>query len=261
MPIRRNSVDAQYQLYFATAALAAHSNHREKGFRQKDLRFLIELFSNWMNSTIDGISIPLHNIQISRYLESLVEGGMSKLGRKGGTPRYRLTRAGVIGLLQEVVERKQFLPLEQFFFLYYFVQNYGDRVYWLAEVEGAQLPKTLKLELDALRDPEQLLTRQLRFVDRTIAKLNARIGEGVDASDLATSLFSQGSRILEVVNAVQRQFPYELNHQKPLPDLFAELPDSVRRTELEEGARNRALGLWTPLRDYWIAYRKIVESL
>ena len=86
--MRRNSLADQYRPLFAAGVLAAHFTRLRRGFRPKDFRFLVELFSNWMEATIGDTSLPLQNVQVGRYLERLRAKGLMKKTRGEGVARY-----------------------------------------------------------------------------------------------------------------------------------------------------------------------------
>src|SRR4051812_38457160 len=113
--MRKDSVLDQFRIYFDTAVLGAHFNFRGSGFRQKDVRFLVELFTNWMESTLGELTLSVHNAQISRYLQDLDRKKLVARTTRERVPRYQLTRQGLVRLLSELVERAPVLPLEQFF--------------------------------------------------------------------------------------------------------------------------------------------------
>lgn len=49
----------------------------------------------------------------------------------------------------------------------------------------------------------------------------------------------------QVVKKVEHLFPYELNYQKPLTQLFGETPEDLQKWELTEGNQFRVKLLWT----------------
>src|SRR5262245_51590688 len=125
----------RYRVLFHAAAIAAHARFNKEGFRQKDFRFLIELFSNWLEATLEGSSLEVENTQIARYLTGLVEEGWAK--QTGGTrPRYRLTRDGLVEQLSRLVDRQYWWPIEDFFFVYYFLDSYRHRIEGLINGAG-----------------------------------------------------------------------------------------------------------------------------
>lgn len=138
--MRTDALFNRYGHMIAAAGLAAHARAQGGGFRQRDVRFLVELFSNWLQSTLDGYVIPLSNTQISRYLDGLVgESYLKRLNRKG-YPQYRLTRAGLIELLNLIVRPEVVLEKEHFLFCYTFIASYRERIWRLIEAEGKKLP-------------------------------------------------------------------------------------------------------------------------
>ena len=56
------------QLFVATAVVAAHANVSKGGFRQRDVKFWIELFSNWVESALPAEVLEVQNNQILRYI-------------------------------------------------------------------------------------------------------------------------------------------------------------------------------------------------
>lgn len=253
--MRKHSLSETHKLYFISGVLAAHANSPELGFRQKDLRFYIELFSNWMESTLKDSSLLIHNAQISRFLIEMEKNGLIKKLRSSSPPRYQLTRVGVIELFSTLVSPEEILPLEHFYFLHYVIDNYGNQIADLANQDRGLFSGSLKIEFDSLRDPKRLIEKQIRFVDREISKLALRIDEGLKASQLAIEKFKKNHSLKEVIEEITKKYPYELNNQKPLPELMSEIPESRSRWELEQGALERAHKLWTPLKSYFESYR------
>ncbi len=235
------------RLIFASAALGAELKGDEKGFRLKDVRFLIELFSNWLESVPSAAVPVVHNTQVMRYMEALVREGYARRVR-GTWPRFRITRSGLLELLSEITERPRYLPLETFFFLYHFVGMYGARFEALIRRRGRQFPKALQLELRSMLDSGDMLERQIRYVKTEIKKLDTRIADSDGATDLARQMFSAGAGLDEVVLETQQQYPYQLNNQKPLKELFGELPEDLGHWELTVGSSVRAVLIHNPMR-------------
>ncbi|MGZ5278780.1 MAG: hypothetical protein ACXWC9_02485, partial [Pseudobdellovibrionaceae bacterium] len=164
-----------YRLYFVAAILGAHSNFSNEGFRQKDVRFFIGLFFNWMDSTTKGVDDKIHNTQVSRYLEALVSDGYAvKLGR-GRTPRYQLTRTGLLEMVGQLGQVPVGAPLERFFFVFYFMRTYGARLTELVAQKENRIPKSFQIELQSLLDTNELLNQQIRYVQLEIRKLEVRL--------------------------------------------------------------------------------------
>lgn len=259
--MRKDSVLEKYELFFTAAVLAGHFNFREEGFRQKDIRFLIELFSNWMEATLGDLSLEIHNVQISRYLQTLTEKNHAKKVSQKQTPCYQLTRTGLVQLLSGIVGKPNFLPLEQVFFIFYFLKSYGKIFDDLLQREGYHFSPSLRAELVALRTPELLVQNQLRFLDKELAKLTSRIHEARDAAVVGETILGKGGKVEEVVKEIQKRFPYELNSRKPLKDLIGEVPEPFRAWEMTQGLRNRAQLLWEPLREHLQHYRDTLVKL
>ena len=115
--MKQDSLVERSEIFFATATVGAHANASKSGFRQRDVKFLIELFSNWVESSLGTFSIPVQNTQVSRYLSGLADEGYARRISRKGRPTYRLTRIGLIELISRIVERNYISQKEEFFFL------------------------------------------------------------------------------------------------------------------------------------------------
>ena len=259
--MRRNSLFESHSIFADAALVAAHANAEDEGFRQRDFKFLIELFSNWMDATLEGQSLVVHNTQSLRLLEESTRLGYLKKIVRVRAPRYVLTPTGLIETCRRMVTRSYIGRLEEFFFLYFFVSTYRDRIAALTEGKSMTFARSLKVELEHVLNPAALLRTQTELVKKEIEKLDVRVKEGFSAASLARDGFSSGKNLDQVVGDIQRHFPYELNNQKPLHELMGGLPAAVRKWELEEGPKKRSEKLWSPSREMLKYYLKVLESL
>lgn len=260
--MRTGTVLKSNELFVAAATIAAHAfTAADGGFRQRDVRFLIELFSNWVERTIDGPVLMIGNTQVQRYLDELVsEGFCRKLSRKT-RPKYRLSRLGLIELLQRITPGALYHPAEHFFFLHYFVSNYRPRIEKLIADEGKQFPPSLKIEVEALLDAEELLKQQLRYAEMEVQKQDIRIRDSVNGGRLAVKLYREGLCSEEVAVEIEKKYPYELNSQKPLSELINGLPPDLARWELETGMVKRVEHLWNPSRTMLMSYIQCLKKM
>lgn len=257
----RNSVLDRHHVLFDAAAIAAHACFAAKGFRQKDLRFLFELFSNWLESATGGPVLSIQNTQIGRYLSSLVRDGSAKRMVSGKRPLYRLTRVGLMECLTRIVHRRHWWPMEEFLFVFHFVASYHARIEEIIKREGVLFPQVLKAEIRQLLDLKELVDRQEQLLDREIQRLGLRISDARKSSELAQSLIQRGSPVEQVVEGVQRRFPYQLNNQKPLLELFRETPEEDWLWQMETGAMKRVEHIFGPLREMLMRYRSLVVEM
>ncbi len=259
--MRKDALFHRYELFVAAAVLAAHANQRAgEGFRQRDVKFLVELFSNWIESSLESSSLELQNTQVSRYLEALVGESFAKRLSKGTRPSYVLTRLGLIELTSRIVNQTTLLPADHLFFVHYFIHNYRPKIIHLVQEQGAQFPTTLKVELEALLDWKSIVKQQLTLARREQEKLQSRIQDAESISKLARELFTQGARAVEVAEKVEGLYPYSLNSRKPFSELFAELPPDTARWELEVGSVQRAEQIWIPTRTLLESYMSILRA-
>ena len=53
--MRANSLVDRHEIFLCGACVGAHSNSQGEGFRQKDIKFLLELFINWFDKLVSII--------------------------------------------------------------------------------------------------------------------------------------------------------------------------------------------------------------
>ncbi len=256
--MRTDSLFDRYELYVSGAIVAAHASNGDSGFRQRDVRFMIELFTNWIESSLDSDVLKLSNTQILRYLDKLVEEGFVRKVLKDGKPSYRLTRPGLIELVARMRGSKTLLRPENFSFLHYFLSSYQELVTDLVESEGSKFPIALKIEIKSLFDTRDLISEQKKRLEQEIFKLRVRVDEGKKSAQLASDLFRKGQELQQVAETIEEKYPYGLNSQKPLKELIGSIPVSLGRWELETGGENRARYLWQPMLRY---YERQLENL
>ena len=257
---RTGDLFSENEAVVAAAVVAAQATLGVDGFRQRDVRFYISVFSNWLEATTGTWTLDLHNAQVQRYLELLVKTGWAKRpGRK--PPRYCLTPEGLVRLLERIGQRKNLKRFDEFFFILHVFHAYGDRLRGLVEQAGPFNSKSLSVDLDELLDFRRLIARERELVKRESLRLTLRIQESRATSQLTRTMLAQGRTLEEAVQAVERQFPYEMNSQKPLGELFAQLPAPFRRVELETIAELRATSLWEPTLALLQSYLLILDGL
>lgn len=259
--MRDSSLLLRSQLFISTAAIAAHAGiatSPNSGFRQRDVRFLFELFSNWAELTS---TLVAKNTQIQRFLDSLHNEGFAKRFLRKSQPHYRLTRTGLIELISRIVNQTYCSKPEHFFFLNYFIKSYKPHIEEIVKSEGQQFPYSLKLELDNLLDAHALLEREIRAVQLNIDKLQARVDDAISTSELVRGNDKKGVEFEETVLEVQKLYPYELNSQKPLTELIASIPEKNRRWELESGSIFRTKLIWQSNEEILNAYLRRLQSL
>ena len=59
-------------------------------------------------------------------------------------------------------------------------------------------------------------------------------------------MFAQGAKIEAVVLELEKKYPYELNSQKPLSELFSDIPADIAQWELMHGNAKRVSEMWEP---------------
>jgi hypothetical protein len=256
-----DSLAQRSELFFATAVIASHATEGDQGFRQRDVRFLIELFSNWVESGLGESVLKVQNTQISRYLSYLVREGYARQISRKGLPRYALTRTGLLEQTSRIVNRNYLADREQFFFLYYFISSYKPLIEELVKKEGQQFPYALKVELDALLDARALLTNELERAQLELKKLKARLTDAKKTASMTQSWIKSGKSLEQVINEAERLYPYELNSTKPLHELMRWIQPAQREWELGEGNNRRVNLLWQPSEYLLLGYIEALKKL
>jgi len=259
--MRTDSLFDRYELYVCGAIVAAHASSPEEGFRQRDVRFMIELFTNWIESSLESSVLKLSNTQILRYMDRQVDEGFVRKFSKEGKPAYRLTRPGLIELVTRMRSAKSLLRPENFSFLYYFLSSYQELITELVESEGSKFPIALRIEIKSLFDTEDLLRDQKKRLEEEILKLRVRVDEGKKSSQMAADMFRKGHELPEIAESIEARYPYGLNSQKPLKELIGSIPPGLGRWELETGGDYRARFLWKPILKHYERFLEIVEKL
>jgi hypothetical protein len=258
--VRSETVTIRNELFVATATLASHASAQGKGFRQRDVRFFAELFSNWAHPN-QSAELSIQNVQIQRYLSFLAKEGFLKSVSRSTRPLYKLTRIGLLDLLTRLVESKRDQEPSQFLFLLFFLRGYREWLLQLVRLEGEQFPPSMRIELESLLDTSTLIQRELKSVDQQLAKLDTRIQDAKRTSTLVAERLKGGTTFDDVVFEVEKRIPYELNSRRPLSELIASIQPDQRRWELLEGNKLRASVIWEPTRRLLKEYRIQLASL
>jgi hypothetical protein len=91
--------------------------------------------------------------------------------------------------------------------------------------------------------------------------LDERIAETKGAGDLAQKLARQGATPTDIISAIAKNHPYDLNNQKSMAELFHEIPAPLRVWELTVGNQSRVELLWGPMRQYLAGYLTVLQNL
>ncbi|RYZ73231.1 MAG: hypothetical protein EOP05_10245 [Proteobacteria bacterium] len=233
------------QALLKLGAIGAHAKQRSEGFRQRDVKFLIDLFLNWVVAPVERTSLdPLHNTQVLRFLESLLtEGHAKKLTRKGA-PTYKLTRSGFLDLVSQLHDDAQKLPPDLFYLVIYFMKSYRTMILDSVEEMGQAKTQLYRIELEERLDTNRILQSRLAGCEKEIAYWSARIEEGKIAASYATDLKREGSSDADIAKLMETNFPYELNFQKPLSELLNEVRPDLQFWEVTTGNIERSRIIW-----------------
>lgn len=247
-------------IFISSAAIAAHATFIENGFRQRDMRFFVDLFLNWAED-LGAVAPTVQNTQLLRFLGELTNGGYARRSTRKELPLYRLTRVGLLEMLTRITSPAERTTPSHFLFMVLFIRSYRFRLEKLVENEGHQFPVSLRLEVQALLEVDELLRKEIKRAERAIARLDQRITDAEKTSGLTKNRLASGVPFAEIVKEAEKRFPYELNSMKPLSELISEIAPDQRRWELESGNILRADTLWKPQRALLFEYVKQLRRL
>jgi hypothetical protein len=257
--MRRDTFLKRYEIFIAAACIASHASR--ESFRQRDVRFLVELFLNWVESSNRDFSSLLSNTHILRYLDDLVAEGYAKKSARKAHPEYRLTRIGILELLGIITDCSGKVDAERFFFCYHFISSYGDRLSQIIEKEGRAFPPALRSEINVLLDNKSLVRKELEAAQLELKRLEERMDDSERSGRLAKQLFQDGKSQAEVVKVLEERYPYELNSQKSLSELIGGLPQDLGTWELQTGNLKRVELMWKPMKAMLLSYIEQLKKL
>lgn len=258
--------DAFYKnngIFINAAIIGAYANSMasDTGFRQRDIKFYIDLLSNWMETTIPSGVLNIQNTQIQRILDSLVTEGFLRKTQKNDVPYYGLKSLGLIEIVSRLVEDDGMENLDQFFFVYHFVLLYSSKMNSMLLEKNNTISKAYQLEVENLLNSKNLVQRQIEKIQFKIVRLEDRINECRKMSKLAKGYFEKNLPLKTIVEKIEKLYPYQLNNQKNMNELFAELSPDMQLIELTEAPAMRADSLWEPLLNHYKSYLNILKSL
>ncbi|WP_127716328.1 hypothetical protein [Halobacteriovorax sp. HLS] len=251
----------KHSLFINSALIACHANTQNSIFRQKDLKFFIELLSNWMETTLKGHCLEVQNTQIQRILESLKEEGLLKKNLIKNRPTYQFTSIGLLEIITRIVSDDSTHDLQNFYFLYHFVSLYRDKMNALIVGQKTTIPTSYSIEIKHLLNPHNLIERQTRKIELEVEKLIKRISEAEEMSNLSKSLIDKNIPIKEIIKKIETRYPYQLNNQRNMTELFKTLSPDVQLIELVDAPIYRAKTLWTPLLNHYNNYLNSLRDL
>jgi hypothetical protein len=258
--MKYDSAMARLEIFVGSGILAAHASHSDKGFRQRDARFFIELFMNWADD-LGPAGRSIQNTQLLRYIEALVQEGYARQLRTQRAPTYRLTRIGLLEILTRIASPSPSIAPSHFLFLVCFIRSYKHRLEALIAAEGHQFPIALKLELSTLLDVDELIRSEKTRVKHAILRIEERAHDAVKTSELTRQRLASRVPFDDIVREAEQKYPYELNTMKPLSELISSLVPDQRRWELEEGNTIRANTIWKPQRAMLEEYLRQLKGL
>ena len=230
------------------ATLAAQIQRGNAGFRQKDVRFLYEQLWNWQSFARGSVQpARLHNTQIQRFLTGMVSVNLLRARTRGPHPSYVLDPSGCFHLTRELRDTALAGSLQEFRLITYFFSAYGERLSAYAkspEVRVFTAEAGLARKRKAIVEEEIVYWKErVRVIREVVKQTKARLARN-EAPE-------------SIVNYISKTYPYELNYQKTLMEIFDETERPLMVWELVEGNLLRIRRLWEPrireLEAEWVA--------
>ncbi|MCB0328309.1 MAG: hypothetical protein KDD70_01560 [Bdellovibrionales bacterium] len=257
----RQSLFDRYEPFVAAAILGAHANTRSAGFRQYDVRYMLEIFTNWVSSAEGQSSLPIQNNQIARYLNALVEEDFATSLGDGRKLRYRLTRRGLLEVITRFVTKAHYNPREHFYFVLSFADMYAGRMIDFVKEEGARFPNSLRLELEALLDPASILNRQIEEVKHELYLLDKRIKDIQKIEALVNKRLGEGVSYENITAEVDRIGFFGFSTQLRFTEVFEMSTVKQGIWEMICGNLLREKLLWEPCRAILLSHLDQLEIL
>ena len=251
----------RYEIFVNAATITAEAEHGKDGFRHRDVLFLTDLFLNWATNPTFEANEEIQNVQIARYLTDLLSEGYARKITKKGYPRYKLTRVGFVQLISNIPTKTHVNNPNWFFFTYYFISSYKERIYKMIESEGALFPKALQLECEELLNLNDLLEREISAVKKQLAIQNSRINDSLYAAKTVREYIKNNEPLSVAIKEISKVAPYDLDSRKPLAELISDLPQDLRAWELTSGNEARANLLYKPAKKQLESYLTELEAL
>ena len=146
---------------------------------------MLELFTNWMDVFLKPDLPQWHNTQVMRYVHQLESQGQATAKGKGRLKTWKLTRRGLLELIEQLVEIQGFAEVRHVLLVYYFLVSYKERMVHLIEREGSGFSKTVQLELEHLLDGSRFIQQQIHALETEIERMKVRVKETREATQLA----------------------------------------------------------------------------
>ncbi len=251
----------RHKLLLAASTMACQAAAENKGFRQRDVRRMVEFSASWAYPQFDEGGIPLENTQIRRYLEKLVHDGLAKKLTRSKQPRYSLTRLGFLELVSGVVNNRFYHNKEEFFYLYHVVRDYRVQLKRMIEREGTALSYALRLELEALFDSKAIVENQLYFAKRELKKLQQRMDDQLKVAAFARKALAEGMSYKELIEEVDERHPYCFNSSFRVSQFVVGLTQRQIIWELTVGCLKRKEHVWEPAHEALTLHIKQLKKL
>lgn len=242
---------------FLFGLIGAWLNRNEKGFRQKDVRFYIELITDWMESSEKFKMVTVQNTQMMRFLDSLVQKDW--LIKKPG-PTYFFKDKYFMSLMKELFSVDENDSFDLFLLQYHFASLYKKIIYELLFRRGVELSNGEKIDLEILLSTKHLKEKQRDKIHKELLILDNRI-EDVNKMVNFSEQKLKTLRPLEVVKELEKTNPYQLQYYQSMTQTFKDILPEIITLELTVHSEKRIKTIWEPLKKDLKNKLEILENL
>lgn len=258
--MRTNSTGHQHLKLFYAAIIATWLNREEKGFRQKDVRFYIDLLLDWMENSPFSKGVVIQNTQMMRFLNHLVEKQwLTK--KQQSPPLYFFNNKFLMELLRETLSISENDPYEIFFLQFHLSSVYRESLSEMLFIRGVELTRGQKIDLEHLLDKKILLRNQKERIEMEIKKLSMRQKEISKMISFAKEELKLNPDPIAAVKKIETKYPYQLQYQKSMSKAFSEIHPKLRVLELTVHSEKRMDTLWAPMESYLRSYLKVLDEI
>lgn len=243
------------------STLAAYGVSRSGQFRQRDIRYFIDLFSNWIDPTgQNDLLVSIQNTQIARFVEALIADGKAQQVVSSKQKRYVLVIDGLPALVRQVQGRNYIYSPSVTFFLYLFFTDYFAPYVQGRLQSGPKRYHTILKRLYDVASPGLFIETQLFHIDARLREFERvfLIQRDTDALLAESEGTVPAGELLEDTESAGAFF---LHSEKPLKKLLSRGGYDRIEWEATEGRHHRLQLLWQSELSRLQLFRKQLQEI
>lgn len=228
------------------AVIASYGVGRKGVFRQRDVRFFYDLFSNWIDP-IPGSRrrVGVQNTQIARFVESLAKSGIAEreTNASEGKKKYTLSFREMPKLLRQILERDYSDAPAVAFFVFLFCKFYFIPFIHERMRETHKRFHTALRRLLDIANPGLFIEAQLFYVDERLRGFDRVFAIQEEADELIEEQGFEGAAD-HWLDEVETEVSFFLHSEKPVKKLVRKGGTNRVEWEAKRGRHERLSLLW-----------------